>query len=317
MPNHLLSSLHSTGNAHPLSNSNAAINKEAIHLISLALSKSGTCMPTCRLRLVNATLDELAARADDPEEEMYRMDRLGRQYQLDFLQAAARHRHNSLIRPHNTDINTAAAAAAAANGIAAEADAMDTDAPPAAAGAEGEGEAGNAAVGQALPAAMAAAAAAAADDEPVTGNAWGTCDVCRYAMLHCTSVVDPSTLLSCQGWMGASWLMFDELYRWAQSAASQKPIFKTDVILRDQLGVLVWLLLCTLVPMLPTREEVPNMRCGSCHRWLHALCSIPAACTPLEYPADQHWTCPCCGADNTVRECFIVACLTCKLLLIL
>lgn len=164
-------------------------------------------MLACRLRLVNATLDELAARADDPEEEMCRMDRLGRQYQLDFLQAAARHRHNSLIRPHNTDTNTAAAsaAAAAANGAAAEADAMDTDAPAAAAaaGAEGEAEAGTAAVGQALPAAMAAAAAAAADDEPVTGNAWGTCDVCRYAMLHssCMPVGGLSTELSCQGRM--------------------------------------------------------------------------------------------------------------------
>lgn len=42
------------------------------------------------------------------------------------------------------------------------------------------------------------------------------------------------------------------------------------------------------------------MRCGSCHRWLHALCGSPAALTASEYPADQHWTCPCCGADNTV-----------------
>lgn len=44
------------------------------------------------------------------------------------------------------------------------------------------------------------------------------------------------------------------------------------------------------------------MRCSSCHRWLHALCSSPAALTPTEYPADQHWSCPCCGADNTVRQ---------------
>jgi hypothetical protein len=42
------------------------------------------------------------------------------------------------------------------------------------------------------------------------------------------------------------------------------------------------------------------MRCSSCHRWLHALCSLPAALTPTEYPADTSWTCPCCGANNTV-----------------
>lgn len=42
------------------------------------------------------------------------------------------------------------------------------------------------------------------------------------------------------------------------------------------------------------------MRCSSCHKWLHALCSLPAALTPSEYPSDQSWTCPCCGADNMV-----------------
>jgi hypothetical protein len=43
------------------------------------------------------------------------------------------------------------------------------------------------------------------------------------------------------------------------------------------------------------------MRCSSCHRWLHALCSLPAALTPSDYPQDQHWTCSCCNADNAVR----------------
>lgn len=44
------------------------------------------------------------------------------------------------------------------------------------------------------------------------------------------------------------------------------------------------------------------MRCSSCHRWLHALCCLPAALSPREYPADQHWTCPCCSADNEVNR---------------
>lgn len=103
-----------------------------------------------RLRLVGATLDELSARSDDPDEEVSRMDRLGRQYQLDFLQATARHRHSSLLRPHNSE----QASAAAAGG-------------------------GTASVAAASAAAAAAAAAAGGDDLPVTGNAWGTCDVCR------------------------------------------------------------------------------------------------------------------------------------------
>lgn len=55
--------------------------------------------------------------------------------------------------------------------------------------------------------------------------------------------------------------------------------------------------------LLPThREEVPDMRCGSCQRWLHALCCTPAALTPTEYPPDQAWTCPCCEANNTVSK---------------
>jgi hypothetical protein len=43
------------------------------------------------------------------------------------------------------------------------------------------------------------------------------------------------------------------------------------------------------------------MRCSSCHRWLHALCSLPAALTPTDCPEDTYWTCPCCSAVNTVR----------------
>jgi hypothetical protein len=50
------------------------------------------------------------------------------------------------------------------------------------------------------------------------------------------------------------------------------------------------------------REEVPDMRCSSCRRWLHALCCSPAALTPAEFPHDmQQWTCPACSAANTVR----------------
>jgi hypothetical protein len=49
------------------------------------------------------------------------------------------------------------------------------------------------------------------------------------------------------------------------------------------------------------REEVPDMRCSSCRRWLHALCCSPAALTPAEFPHDkQQWTCPACSAVNTV-----------------
>jgi hypothetical protein len=47
------------------------------------------------------------------------------------------------------------------------------------------------------------------------------------------------------------------------------------------------------------------LKCSSCHRWLHALCSLPAALTPTEYPADKNWTCPCCGADNTVHTIWL------------
>ena len=100
--------------------------------------------------------------------QVSRMDRLGRQYQLDVLQAAARHRHSRLIRPHN---NEAAAAAGTCDGD-----------PGAAAQEGGAGDAGGPA-GAGVMAAATATAAAAGDgsDEsaPVTGNAWGTCDVCR------------------------------------------------------------------------------------------------------------------------------------------
>lgn len=53
------------------------------------------------------------------------------------------------------------------------------------------------------------------------------------------------------------------------------------------------------------------MRCSSCHRWLHALCSSPAALTPTDYPSDQDWSCPCCGANNTVstdKNCMGTVC---------
>lgn len=113
---------------------------------------------------MTATLDELSARSDDPDEEMSRMDRLGRQYQLDVLQAAARHRHSSLLRPHN---NEGAPARGSGLGAAAQE------------GAEEDGG-GPAVAGLAASAAAAAAAGGGSDESsPVTGNAYGTCDVCR------------------------------------------------------------------------------------------------------------------------------------------
>eukprot|EP00775_Hariotina_reticulata_P007949 gene7949-8147_t len=45
-------------------------------------------------------------------------------------------------------------------------------------------------------------------------------------------------------------------------------------------------------------QEVPDMRCGSCQRWLHALCSTPSALSPAEYPPDMAWTCPGCGSKS-------------------
>lgn len=100
------------------------------------------------------------------------MERLGRQYQLDYVQATARHRHSSLIRPSSTE----PAAGAEPHELAAAAAA-------ASAGAEGMAgaEEGPAAV-SAAAAAAAAAVAAGGDELPVTGNAWGTCDVCRCAL---------------------------------------------------------------------------------------------------------------------------------------
>jgi hypothetical protein len=117
-----------------------------------------------RLKLVSATLDELSARSDDPDEEMSRMDRLGRQYQLDYLQATARHRHSSLLRPQHSQ----------AKGDMA----VDGDRPSAAADTDGEVTAA-VSIAAASAAAAAAAAAAGGDERPVNGNAWGTCDVCR------------------------------------------------------------------------------------------------------------------------------------------
>jgi hypothetical protein len=130
----------------------------------------------CRLKLVNATLDELSARSNDADEEMSRMERLGRQYQLDYIQAAARHRHSSLIRPSNTEQAAEPqdlAAAAAAVAAIAGAEVM--------AGAE---EGLPVAAVSAAAAAAAAAVAAGGDELPVTGNAWGTCDVCRCVCLQ-------------------------------------------------------------------------------------------------------------------------------------
>jgi hypothetical protein len=119
-----------------------------------------------RLKLVSATVDELSARSDAPDEEMRRMDRLGRQYQLDYVQATARHRHSSLLRPKHSQVEGDTA--------------VEGDRPPAAAETDGEV---TAAVSVTAASAAAAAAAAAADGDqlPVNGNAWGACDVCRCA----------------------------------------------------------------------------------------------------------------------------------------
>jgi hypothetical protein len=61
------------------------------------------------------------------------------------------------------------------------------------------------------------------------------------------------------------------------------------------------------------REEVPDMRCCSCKRWLHALCSTPSALSPAEYPPNICWTCPGCGSKNKVRPRWI--CKACPILL--
>lgn len=61
-----------------------------------------------RGRLVAATLAELAARSDSREEEVARMARLGRTYQLDALQAAARARAALMLRPAAAGASTAA-----------------------------------------------------------------------------------------------------------------------------------------------------------------------------------------------------------------
>lgn len=136
-----------------------------------------------RLKLVSATLDEVSARSDDPDEEMSRMDRLGHQYQLDYLQATARHRHSSLLRPHSSE----------AEGCT---------------GAEGDGPCATAEEGGEVPpavsvaaasaAAAAAAAAAGGDELPVSGNAWGTCDVCRCGL--CSAAVSARQLRQPLSW---------------------------------------------------------------------------------------------------------------------
>lgn len=131
---------------------------------SFVVDNGGCCVPSpTRLKLVNATLDELSARSDDPDEEMSRMDRLGRQYQLDYLQATARHRHSSLLRPHNSETGSVPGA----EGEALGAEGGDGTPSPVLS------------VAAASAAAAAAAAAAGGDELPVTGNAWGSCDVCR------------------------------------------------------------------------------------------------------------------------------------------
>jgi hypothetical protein len=179
--------------------------------------------PLGRLKLVTATIDELAGRADSPQEELDRMARMGKTYQLDALQAAARQRLNSLLHPHApaSSSHTAGAAALAAAAAAA-----------AAAG-------GSAAAGSSISSVAAhVSSSSSAGGCVVTGNVWGSCDVCR--------------------------------------------------------------------------EEVPDMRCSSCRRWLHALCCSPAALTPAEYPHNmQQWTCPACSAVNTVRQRYCGCSLCC------
>lgn len=134
-----------------------------------------------RVKLVAATIDELAARSDDRAEELCRMDRLGRVYNLDFLQATARHRHNTLLRPNNT-------------------------APGAAGDGGGEAVGGSSGLGQVAEraAAAAAAAAAASNTLPVTANAWGTCDICRcermrwqVVLLRLEAIRQPQCLCEC------------------------------------------------------------------------------------------------------------------------
>jgi hypothetical protein len=185
------------------------VRKQAIHTLNT--------LDACdyRLKLVTATIDELAGRADSRKEELDRMARMGKTYQLDAIQAAARQRLNSLLHPHapaSSSSHTAGAAALAAAAAAAGG--------PAAAGsgslAAHTYSSGNSSAG--------------GGGCVVAGNVWGACDVCR--------------------------------------------------------------------------EEVPDMRCSSCRRWLHALCCSPAALTPAEYPHDmQQWTCPACSATNTVSHC--------------
>ncbi|WIA29221.1 hypothetical protein OEZ86_011732 [Tetradesmus obliquus] len=74
-----------------------------------------------KLKLVTATIDELEGRADSPKEETSRMARMGKTYQLDALQAAARQRLNALLHPHAPAGSSHAAGAAALAAAAAAA----------------------------------------------------------------------------------------------------------------------------------------------------------------------------------------------------
>lgn len=48
------------------------------------------------------------------------------------------------------------------------------------------------------------------------------------------------------------------------------------------------------------REEVPNMRCSGCQRWIHAVCCSPAALSPVDFPPNVEWKCQACGESNKV-----------------
>lgn len=142
------------------------------------------------------------------------MARLGKTYQLDAMQAAARHRLNSLLHPHSAQ--AACREGQVSHGLGQAATAGAGGAAGTGAGGSGLGVCGGSISGSSAAV-------------RVCANVWGVCDVCR--------------------------------------------------------------------------EEVPDMRCSSCRRWLHALCSNPPALTPAEYPYDmKHWNCPACGAANTVSN---------------
>lgn len=87
----------------------------------------------CRLKLVEATLAEIEGRAEGVDEEVQRMRQLGSTYQLDSLQAAAKHRQASLLHIGAGDGEAAAAAAPAGPRISCnawgECDACRTGAP--------------------------------------------------------------------------------------------------------------------------------------------------------------------------------------------